>query len=71
MPIRFAVTALLLGLAPILTGCVTMASGGTETRAALCDQFRPIRWSSADTNETILQAKQTNAVGRALCGWKP
>lgn len=69
MPIRSAVTALLLGLAPILSACTTTAGG--ETKAALCDQFRPIRWSSVDTDETILQAKQTNAVGRALCGWKP
>lgn len=70
MPIRFAVTVLLLGLAPILTGCVTMASGGTETRAALCDQFRPISWSSQDTVETVAGVKAHNAVGKRLCGWK-
>lgn len=66
----FAVTALLLALTLPLAGCVT-ATGSSATRSALCDQFRPIRWSSQDTDQTIAEAKGHNAVGVKLCGWKP
>lgn len=70
MPIKSARRALALALAltPLLAGCATMTAGN-ETRAALCDQFQPIRWSSADTDQTIIQAKQANAVGSKICGW--
>lgn len=61
---------LALGLLLGLTGCVATTGGG-ETKAALCDQFRPIRWSQQDTAETVRQAKESNAVGSALCGWRP
>jgi len=46
-------------------------TGGGETRAALCDQFRPVRWSLSDTDATIAQTKQNNAVGARVCGWMP
>jgi hypothetical protein len=59
----------MLALALTLTGCVTMA--GSETKAALCDQFRPIAWSSRDTAETVAGVKAHNAVGKRLCGWRP
>lgn len=59
----------MLALASTLAACKTTGSG--ETSAALCDQFRPIRWSQHDTAETIRQAKETNAVGVSICGWKP
>ena len=61
--------ALLLGLLPILTACKT--TGGDETKAALCDQFEPIRWSRRDTDDTAAQAKAHNAVGMNICGWRP
>ena len=70
MRMQSAKLALMLALASILASCTTMTAGG-ETKVALCDQFRPIRWSSSDTDETIRQAKEANAVGKALCGWKP
>jgi hypothetical protein len=60
----------MLALVLPLAGCGTMTAGGA-TKAALCDQFRPILWSQSDTAETIRQAKEANAVGAALCGWKP
>ncbi|MBB3771501.1 hypothetical protein FHS55_002100 [Angulomicrobium tetraedrale] len=41
------------------------------TGKAVCDSFRPVLWSDADTDETIRQAKANNAVGRAICGWRP
>ncbi|MGF7054001.1 hypothetical protein GGC47_003189 [Bosea sp. OAE752] len=61
---------LALTLLLTLAGCV-MTTGGNATKSALCDQFRPIRWDDADTDQTIVQAKQHNAVGKRLCGWTP
>ena len=52
MRMQSAKLALMLALASILASCTTMTAGG-ETKVALCDQFRPIRWSSSDTDETI------------------
>lgn len=49
---------------------MTTGSGG-ETRKAMCDQFKPIRWAAEDTAETAMQAKEHNAVGVAICGWRP
>lgn len=52
---------------PTLAGCATTtATGATEV---YCASAAPIRWSSADTDETIRQVKAHNAVGRTLCGW--
>lgn len=42
----------------------------TETERALCEAFRPVLWSVKDTEETIRQAKEHNAVGVKVCGWK-
>lgn len=70
MRTKSVATVLLLALMLPLAGCVT-ATGGGETRAALCDQFRPIRWSVNDTAETVRQSKEHNSVGRALCNWRP
>lgn len=59
---------MLLPLA-ILPGCgTTTASGGADV---FCRATRPISWAIGDTDETIRQAKAHNAVGRALCGWRP
>jgi hypothetical protein len=47
-----------------------MDSNGTiEKHALSCAVAKPIAWSARDTDETILQVKQHNAVGAALCGW--
>ncbi len=57
-----------LALLFILSGCTTMtASGATE--ASFCQVAKPIAWSSRDTDPTIEQVKEHNAVGAALCGW--
>jgi pectin methylesterase-like acyl-CoA thioesterase len=69
MPMPFGKLALTLALGLTLTGCAATAGG--ETKAALCDQFRPIRWSSQDTPETVAQSKAHNAVGKAICRWTP
>lgn len=69
MRTQSAKLALTLALASILASC-TMTAGGA-TKVALCDQFRPIRWSVSDTAETIAQVKGNNAVGARLCDWEP
>ncbi len=59
---------LLLMALLMLAGCATTTgSGGTDV---FCSAARPLRWSAADSDETIRQAKGHNAVGRALCGWR-
>jgi hypothetical protein len=53
-------------LLPILPGCATRtASVGTD--AVACSAFEPIRWSKKDTEETIWQVKEHNAVWAAMC----
>lgn len=58
----------MLAILFLATGCGM--TGGGATKAAICDQFRPVRWSSADTSDTIMQVKGNNAVGASVCGWK-
>lgn len=54
----------------ILSSCATTTgSGAIETPAAFCDVAKPIAWSARDTDGTIAQVKEHNAVGVALCGW--
>lgn len=67
---KFAALALTLALAPALAACATTTGSGGATRAALCDQFAPLRWSAQDTDDTIRQARAHNAVGAAVCGWR-
>jgi hypothetical protein len=54
----------------ILAGCAT-TTASVATDAVACSAFEPIRWSRKDTDETIRQAKEHNAVWAALCGTKP
>ena len=70
MPKRYAMLCALT-LLPILSGCVT-TTGSAETNAAsFCDLAKPIHWSrSGDTPETIIEAKEHNALGVKFCGWK-
>lgn len=72
MRTTFGVTVrlLALGLLLSLTACGT-TTGLSESRQALCDQFQPIRWADADTDATIRQAKEHNAVFLKICRWKP
>lgn len=69
---------LLMMLLPTLSACGTTtaivapadtkASRDEQVRTAtsFCAVSKPIRWSVDDTDETILQSKQHNAVGKAL-----
>jgi len=59
-------------LCGILTGCATPMTGSAATEAghaSFCDVAKPIYWSKADSADTIVQAKEHNAVGKALCNW--
>jgi len=58
----------LVVLATLLPGCATTTGSGA-TRV-FCGAAQPIRWSAADSDETIRQARAHNAVGRRLCGWR-
>lgn len=50
------------------TGSSVQISGGLP--AAFCRTAKPIYWSAHDTPETIRQAKEQNAAGKSICGWK-
>ena len=50
----------------ILPGCVT-TTGSAVTDAIACSAFEPIRWSRNDTDGTIRQVKEHNAVWATLC----
>lgn len=58
----------MLPVALALAGC--QATGGSESKTALCSVLRPVTWSAKDTPETATQVRANNAVGKAVCGWK-
>jgi hypothetical protein len=43
---------------------------GLSAGDGFCKIAKPISWSKSDTDQTILEVKEHNAVGKALCGWK-
>lgn len=57
----------------ILTACAT-TTGSVETSTpppaaeTFCQIAKPISWSTKDTDETIRQVKEHNAVFLRLCG---
>lgn len=48
---------------------MTTASKGRTDAAPFCRVAEPITWSAKDTDRTIAQVKEHNAVGKSLCGW--
>lgn len=59
----------------ILNGCASlMGSGATKPPVAGANTFcaiaKPITWSSRDTDLTIRDVKEHNAVGVRLCHWE-
>lgn len=74
--LKTSVIAFAMILSATLTGCAMMTGlSGTSAsgepakligRAAFCDVAKPIRWSSKDTDETIIEAKEHNCVGKVL-----
>lgn len=63
---------LLMILPLILSGCVTTMDSSVAVKpnvqdaASFCALAKPIAWDGADTDETIAQSKEHNAVGVAL-----
>jgi len=43
--------------------------GSVVNADSFCLVALPISWSTKDTDETIEQVKEHNAVGKRLCGW--
>lgn len=48
-----------------------MTDTGAIDADAACRMFRPIIWSSRDTDETIAEVKAHNAAWEAVCGSAP
>lgn len=64
--------ALLLAitLPSILTACATTTTvSSAPTDRVACAVFQPIYWSARDTQKSVEQIKEHNAVGKAVCGW--
>lgn len=58
---------MMLALVP-LTSCVTTTdSNDPSVLCAPTGALKPITWSDEDTDETIAQVKEHNAVWKALC----
>lgn len=54
-----------------LSGCATTTGSSGPTSPPVVDSFcalaKPIYWSAKDTDETIAQAKEHNAVWKSRC----
>ena len=59
MMTAFAGISLLSGCTPNLTAAYVY-----------CDVSKPISWSTKDTDQTIAEVKEANAVHKSLCGGK-
>lgn len=59
---------LLLVIAVVaLEGCATNRPAPVNT---FCTIAKPITWATSDTDPTIAEVKEHNAVGAELCQWK-
>lgn len=67
-PKTLATSFALMLLAILLPSCATTSSSVQVTKVA-CGAFQPITWSGKDTSATVLQVKEHNAAGKAVCGW--
>lgn len=74
-PLTKLAPLLLLATLPLLTSCETIRTVFAGTRppvvdvnAVACHAFKPITWSRADTDPTIEQVQEHNAVYIRLCG---
>jgi len=76
MRLKMLSTAWMTRAALAATLCMTLAATGCgQTTTAIgatsvaCGSFEPIRWSTRDTDETIVAVKGHNAAGKALGCW--
>lgn len=49
----------------ILSTCATTTASGVTDVA--CQAFKPITWSTKDTDQTIGEVKEHNAAWKAVC----
>jgi len=49
-----------------LSGCAKM-TGIVATNSAVCEVWKPIGWSSKDTDQTIVEVKVNNARRQGWC----
>ncbi len=49
-----------------LPGCASL-TGSAATNASVCSVWKPISWSSKDTDATIVEVKVNNARREAWC----
>lgn len=68
-PMRPVTSCGLILLATLTASCATTDFGGTNPALVACASFKPVYWSKADTPATVVQIKENNAAGVALCGW--
>lgn len=73
------VRASMLSCALTLVGCATLTNSNGPTKvspkpepvqSSYCLVAKPIYWSAKDTDDTIRQIKEHNAVWKELCGDK-
>ena len=65
---RLCATAMMAMLAAVPVGCRTTRGAATEGGQGWeCLAFRPISWSSRDTERTSREVREHNAVWDALC----
>ena len=51
----------------LLTSCAS-TMGTVETNSAVCSVWRPVTWSTKDTDQTIREVKVSNARRKGYCG---
>ena len=67
------VTPLLLGMTFLLAGCLltprtqTAATSDIHITAGVCSVWKPVTYSSRDTDQTQLEARANNAARKAYC----
>lgn len=69
-PRMLATSSGLVLLATLLASCATTTGSSVQVTKVACGSFEPITWSAKDTPATVLQIKEHNAAGKAICGWK-
>lgn len=62
---RLSGRALMLAAVMLTTTACVSRTGGNET--VLCKSVKPITWEDADTDATIREVKEHNAVYKRLC----
>lgn len=67
-PSRALLRLAVASLPVLLTGCATMTpTAGTSVSPLVCEAWRPVTWSSRDTDQTIREARANNAAWEAYC----